>query len=78
MERAGAGIGPDRGFMGEPFPKKSNRFNLRGKQLANGWKIFGGILHWRASQLTDGLSEIFFKIRSYVLKPMVFWGPILR
>ena len=43
MEVAGNGIGPDRGFMNEEFQKGTSRFNLKGKELANGWKILGRI-----------------------------------
>lgn len=43
IEAAGSGIGPDRGFMNEEFQKGTSRFNLKGKELANGWKYLGRI-----------------------------------
>ena len=35
---ASRGVGPDRGFNDEPFPKNSYRFALAGKELAGGWR----------------------------------------
>ena len=36
---ASRGVGPDRGFNDEPFPKSSYRFALAGKELAGGWRL---------------------------------------
>lgn len=38
MEIASSGVAPDKGFAGEEFSKNLYRYDLKGKQLANGWK----------------------------------------
>lgn len=38
LKCAADGTAPDRGFHGEEFPKSSDRAQLAGKELAQGWK----------------------------------------
>ena len=38
MEIATSGIALDKGFAGEEFAKNMYRYDMQGKQLANGWK----------------------------------------
>lgn len=38
LQHAAAGKAPESGFYGEPFGSKSYRFEMRGKQLAGGYR----------------------------------------
>lgn len=45
LQHAAAGKAPESGFYGEPFGSKSYRFEMRGKQLAGGYRKLVCVRH---------------------------------
>lgn len=45
LDCASKGVAPGKGFYDEEFSQNMNRFHLKGKELANGWKNLDGWLY---------------------------------